>query len=260
MNAWRRMLVRRMLVLGVVLALPAALAAQEPDVRAQLAARGAPPDLAQGVAAIAADAAARGLPQGPLVDKALEGWAKHAPPDRILSVVRRFAARMDDAREAVALAGLAAPPGELVAAAAEALGRGLSAPQVGEVVRAAPQVPLTAPGLRVVAALAAQGLPVDQAVAVVADALRGGRTMAQLLDMPSVMRAMQGQGMSPPEIGRQMMEGGGAGEHPEGMRPGAGAGAAPGGGRAPMPMGPGGRPGSGNPPPPPGGHRPPRRP
>ena len=224
--------------------------AQQGDVRAQLVARGLPADLVDGVAAVAADAAGRGLPTAPLADKALEGWAKRVPSARIVSVVQQFAGRMVEARDAVRTAGAAAPSGDMVAAAAEAMNRGMSAAQVGDVVRAAPASPSAAPGLRVAAALSAQGMAMEQAVTVVARAMHDGRAVEQILDLPSVMSAMQARGMAPPEIGRRMLEGGpggpgmrgpGAGLRPEGGPGGAGP-------RAGRPVPPRIGPGAGRPP------------
>jgi hypothetical protein len=227
------------LMVIAVLARPVALWAQEAEARAQLAQRGLPPELAQGVAALVADAGGRGLPTDPLVDKALEGWAKHAPPAQILNVVSQFAGRMGVARDAVTGAGIATPPGEVVSAAAEAMGRGISGPQVAQVVRAAPQAPLAAPGLRVAAALTAQGLSSGRAVNIVADALRSGRNAAQILDLPSVMRTMQSQGMSGEDIGQRMLREGEGPGHGGGMRSG------PGSGSNDQPLGPGSRSGRG---------------
>jgi len=237
--------------LAVLAALPVSAAyAQDGGVRAQLTARGLPADLVDGVAAVAADAAGRGLPTAPLADKALEGWAKRVPSARIVSVVQQFAGRMVEARDAVRTAGAAAPSGEVVAAAAEAMNRGMSAAQVGEVVRAAPASPSAAPGLRVAAALSAQGMAMEQAVTVVAGAMHDGRAVEQILDLPSVMRAMQARGMAPPEIGRQLLHGapGGAGMRGPGagLRPEAGPGGA--GPQAGRPVPPRGGPGAGRPP------------
>ena len=222
--------------------------AQQGDLRAQLMARGLPAELVDNVAAIATGAAARGLPTAPLADKALEGWAKRVPPARIVSVVRQFAGRMVEARDAVRTAGAAAPSGDMVAAAAEAMNRGMSAVQVGDVVRAAPASPSAAPSLRVAAALSAQGMQMEQAVSVVARAMHDGRAVEQILDLPSTMRAWQAQGMAPPEIGRRMLAGapGGPGMRgPGGLRPEGGPGGtgSPAGRPVPPRIGPGaGRP------------------
>ena len=233
--------------------------AQQGELRTQLTARGLPADLVDGVAAVAADAAARGLPTAPLADKALEGWAKRVPSARIVSVVQQFAGRMVEARDAVRTAGAATPSGDVVAAAAEAMNRGMSAAQVGDVVRAAPASPSAAPSLRVAAALSAQGMQMEQAVSVVARAMHDGRAVEQILDLPSTMRAWQAQGMAPPEIGRRMLAGapggpgmrGPGGLRPEGAPGGPGAGPPPG---RPVPprIGPGaGRPPTRMPPRPP---------
>ena len=201
-----------MLALALCAAIAGSARAQQPGVRARLAARGLPAGLVDGVAAVASEAASRGLPTDPLADKALEGWAKHAPPERILSVVQQFAGRMGEARQAVQSAGVTSPQGEVITAAAEALGRGMNAAQLGSIVRAEHGSGQLAPGLRVTAALSAQGMRMDQAVQVVTGAMRRGRSSDQILDMPSIMRAMQTQGLDAPEIGRRMLSGDDHGE------------------------------------------------
>jgi len=224
----------------VLAASAAAATAQQPDVRAQLSARGLPPDLVNGVAAVATDAAARGLPTAPIADKALEGWAKRAPAPRILSVVEAFAGRMSDAQTAVRAAGAGAPSGDVIAAAAEAMGRGMTAGQVQDVVRAGPTAAAVAPALRVASALSAQGMQMSQAVTVVSAAVREHRSTEQILDMPSVMRAMQAGGTPPADIGRQLMESGGpgrGGESGHGGGPGVSGGNGPGGGPGQRPPG-----------------------
>lgn len=257
MNA--AMLRRTAAAAGLLLVVAAGAARAQHDVRAQLSARGLPADLVDGVVAVAAEASLRGLPTGPIADKALEGWAKRAPAPRILTVVQGFSARMGEAQTAVRGAGVVQPPGDVIAAAAEAMGRGMSTTQVVDVVRAGSAPADAAPALHVATALSAQGMSMDQAVTVVSTAMRDGRPADQILDMPSVMRTMQARGMAPPEIGRQLMQGGG-GPHRGG--PGPGMGGSPGGQRPPgagnRPPGPGGgmRPPGELPPPPGGGKRP----
>lgn len=210
--------IRRLLVAGALAAVPVPLTAQQGDVEARLRTRGIPADLAREVRTIAADAASQGVPAGPLADKAIEGWAKHVPAERIVAALRQFAARMAEARIAVRGAGLEAPPGTVIAAAAEAMGGGLRAEQIRSVVRAAAP-DAAAPGLSVAAALAAQGLGSEQAVTIVVDAMHRRRPMSQLLDLPSVARAMHDQGMTPGEIGEKLMprhggdDAGGEGDH-----------------------------------------------
>ncbi len=227
--------VRGVTLVALLALLAAPAAAQEADVRAQLAARGLPNDLAGQVAAVAAEAAARGVPTGPLVDKAIEGFSKHVAEARIIGAVRALSLRLADAREAVRAAGLASPTAEVVAAAAEAMGRGIGQGQIGAVVRVSP-VLAVAPGLSVAAALVAEGLGSEQAVAVVVDAMRAGRPVSQILDLPSTARAMESQGMSPADIGREMLHGG------DGRHDGAHRGGGPGGQLPDLPPPPGVRP------------------
>ncbi len=200
----------RRLVVAVLVAAPAALLAQGTGtagagVEGRLTARGLPADLVQQVSRIATDAAAQGVPASPLADKAIEGWAKHVPADRIVAAVRAFAGRMADAGVAVRHAGVSVPSGRVIAAAAEAMGGGLKAEEVGSIVRAAATAEAAAPGLSVAASLAAQGISDAQAVTIVVNALRHGRSMSQLLDLPSVARSMHDQGMSPSEIGDRLL-------------------------------------------------------
>lgn len=226
----------RHLSLATVLAvLVTPAGAQQADVRGTLEARGLPAQLVADVTAVAVEATAQGLPAEPLVDKAIEGWAKRVPAPRILAVVQQFRLQLYDARQAMIRGGGGEPLGIVVAAGAEAMARGISAEQVETVVRAAPRPESSAPGLRVAAALTAQGLTSDQAVTIVIDAMRRGQTDAQLLDLPSVARAMHAQGLGPAQIGQQMMGGG-----PQGIGRGLGS-------RPPdVPAGLGPPPGKGN--------------
>src|SRR5437867_9569842 len=96
------------------------------DVRAELMARGAPAELASRIQQVVAQAVHDGLPTEPLADKALEGWAKQAPPERLLIAVDDLRHRLTAAREAAVEAGLTAPSGTLVSSAAQALSRGLT--------------------------------------------------------------------------------------------------------------------------------------
>jgi hypothetical protein len=216
--------IRGLVAAAALAAAPALVAAQQDDVEARLQARGVPADLARDVAAIAADAASRGVPGDPLADKAVEGWAKQVPAARIVTAVRAFAGQLALARDAVRAAGMAEPPGDLVVAAAEAMGTGLGAGHVASVVRAAPNAVEAAPALNVTAALAAQGLGGEQAATIVVRALRGRRSMVQLLNLPSQARVMHSEGLGPSEIGRKMLGGEdeGAGAHTSptrGVRP-----------------------------------------
>lgn len=184
---------------------------QEPAVQELLVARGAPAEFADRVAAIVASATADGLPTGPIAQKALEGWAKRGrvPPDRIISVLGGLTQRLRQGRDAATAAGLASPPGAVVAAAAEALGRGLTAEQVGEVIRAAPTPEAAATGITVAASLAAQGLETAAAVTAVSDAYADAQPPELLLELPSALAELMARGVPLPDVARQILEGGG---------------------------------------------------
>jgi hypothetical protein len=201
-------LLRRTVVAALFLAVPVVLAAQAAGVEGRLQTRGLPASLAHRVAVVAAAAAGRGVPDGPLADKAIEGWAKQVPPDRIVVAVQRFADQMVRARDAVLTAGIATPQGPVIAAAAEAMRSGMRAEQVRRVVQAAGAGVIAAPGLSVAAALSAQGLGSDQATRIVVGAMQSHRSMQELLDMPSVARVWHDQGMSPGDIEHRMLDGG----------------------------------------------------
>ncbi|PYP47677.1 MAG: hypothetical protein DMD50_02910, partial [Gemmatimonadetes bacterium] len=99
------------LAVGLVLAtiLAGGLAAQ--NVPPRLDGR-VSPEVQRAVRRIAADAAARGLPVDPLVQKAIEGAAKGVPGERVIAAVRALATRLGEAREAVHDAGVTAPSGD----------------------------------------------------------------------------------------------------------------------------------------------------
>lgn len=99
------------------------------------------PETARAVAALVDSARARGVPDEPLVQKALEGASKGAGGDAIVAAVRRLAARIDTARAAL---GDDASRAELVAAAA-ALDLGANAESLRSVREHRPQGQLIGP-------------------------------------------------------------------------------------------------------------------
>jgi hypothetical protein len=217
--------------LAVLLSIvPTGLVGQLPDYQSQMTERGLPAALVAEVTAIAADATAAGLPAGPLVDKAIEGWAKRVPQPRIVAALNQFRVRLHAAQQAMIRTGHPEPPGPIVAAAAEAMAQGIDEAQMGEIVAAA-QTPASAGhGLRVAAALAAQGIDGDEASAIVVQSMHRGWTDAQLLDLPSFANQMRAQGTPPQQVGQRLMQGGGS------M---AGAGVSPGMGSRPPGVPPG---------------------
>jgi len=233
----------RYIVLFAVLALSTtAEAAARQDVGERLRAAGAPDAFVAGVTTLVTQAAADGLPVAPLESKALEGWAKRSrvPAERVMSVLQELRGRLTAARDVTVTAGLTPPPGDVVAAAAEALGRGLSAEQVRDLVAGAPAPASAAAGLTVAASLAAQGLARDAAVAAVQDAWRQGRAAADVFELPSVVADLLARGVPMSDVARQILEGGGLPAAAGGAqgRPGAVAGPPPGKGPVDPPRGP----------------------
>lgn len=208
-------------------ALHGAAWAQEPDVRDRLRAAGATPAYVERVAEIAAAVRADGLPVEPIVTKALEGWAKRGrvPEARIFAGLETLRGRLAAGRDATVAAGMTSPPGAVVAGAAEALGRGLTPEQVGDVIRAAPTPEAAATGLVVAASLAAQGLETAAAVRAVNQAHAEGGQPEQVFELPSVLAGMLAEGIPMADVARRIFEGGGlplppAVAGPPGARPG----------------------------------------
>jgi hypothetical protein len=120
------------------------------------------------------DSAATGdAPTGPLVAKALEGAAKHAPGERIVVAVRSLAADLTVARHAL---GTGADEASLVAGAA-ALRAGASSAYLGELRKSRAATAVAWP-LAVLADLVTHGIPVDTAGSVLLALARTGATDA----------------------------------------------------------------------------------
>jgi hypothetical protein len=166
--------------LVVLLAAAAPLAAQ--SARDRLAGRVPSATLAV-LDSIFQDAARSGLPTEPLVQKALEGEAKGAAPDRIVAAVGASAAQLRSARVLLGSAGESRPsdPGEVTAVAA-ALARGVSPQLVGRLSAALPGEP-TGPALHAVADLVGHGFAEDSSVDLMVDAARLGLRGLRFLDV-----------------------------------------------------------------------------
>jgi len=119
------------------------------------------PQVLAAVQVLLDSARAARLPTGPLVAKALEGAAKHAPDERIVLAVRSLFGDLDRTRVAL---GADAAPSE-IAAGATAMRAGVGAPALARLRRA--RKDLTVP-LAVLTDLVINGVPVDTAV----DAIR----------------------------------------------------------------------------------------
>lgn len=184
-----------MAVLTGLLALSAPLAAQEAAgmdrVRTSF-----PGEAADEIARIVADAEAEGLPTAPVVAKALEGAAKGVPADRVVSAVSAYADRL---QRASGLLPEGAPTDGIVSAS-DALRRGATPDAVRDVgARAGDASP---EALVVLGDLAEAGVPVDQAVEVVTEALAQGRRGQGLLAMPAAVRRLTRQGTPPGQAAR----------------------------------------------------------
>jgi hypothetical protein len=164
------------------------------DVGAQFARR-LPADVAAAVATVVDSATARGLPTGPLVNKALEGAAKGVPGDRIVAAVRMVLDQMNTA--AVALRGVGETSAEAITAGAFAISAGLSADQVTEVARTARPNSPTATALQVVGTLAALGVPPASSVDLVDATIRARRPVGDLISLPSQVQAAMARGAAP---------------------------------------------------------------
>ena len=195
--------------MALLLALAAApLAAQQPDsAQARLVARGLPVELAAQVAAVARETESRGLPGQAVVDKAIEGWFKRVPPQRIVGAVRDLSQRLDRARTDLRAGGVAQPPGAVIAGSAEAAAQGIARGGQVAIIRAAPSGDAAASGLAVSAALVVQGLDPATSAQLVSESFRRGRTLAQVLDLPAAARALQVRGTASGDVGRQLLNG-----------------------------------------------------
>jgi len=129
--------------------------------------------------AVLDSARAAGLPAEPLVDKALEGAAKHASTDRIVSVVRELSARLADARSALGGYGT---PGEL-SAATSALRAGIAPATLADLRRLRHNEQVTIP-LAVAAELVARGVRPDSASAEVLRLAAAGARDVELAALP----------------------------------------------------------------------------
>jgi hypothetical protein len=201
------------LVLGSTLT--GALSAQ--DVRTRLDER-VSPEVQRAVQGIVADAAARGLPVDPLVQKAIEGGAKRVAGERVIAAVRALAVRLGEAREAVRDGGVAAPSGDLVEGGADALNAGLTGRQVGDLVRASGPPYDPALTLRVAATLAALGVPTTQAFQLVQEMISAGRSPSDLLGLPGQIQAGVARGATPAQAAAGLARA--AGGLPPGRLPG----------------------------------------
>lgn len=128
-------------------------------------------------------ATAEGFPAEPLVQKALEGAAKHVSGDRIVKAVALSIEQLRQARALLVRAGDAAPvTATEVTAVAWALKRGLPPPMVERIVAALPDQPRSA-AFHALADLAAHQFNADTAADLVLTAVGEGVRGPRLLDV-----------------------------------------------------------------------------
>ncbi len=170
------------------------LAAQG-DVRARLVGR-VSPEVVQLVSTLADSARRLGLPDAPLVDKALEGAAKGAAPDRIAAAVQTVFGQLNVAATAIRSTGTSAGAQE-IEAGAFALGAGLTSDDVAAIARTADGTHPTMAVLQVGGALAAMGVPRGQTVGLVQSAVRSGLPLGDLTNLPAQVQAAAAGGVPP---------------------------------------------------------------
>ena len=142
-----------------------------------------PPAALPAIDSLITAAAAESLPTEPLVQKALEGGAKHIPADRLVNGVRRGLLQLREARAIVsrAVPGQSPRDGD-VAAVAAALARGLSGPIVERLITVAPTEP-PGPALHAAADLVAHHFDPDSAADLLVEAHNKGLRGVRLLDV-----------------------------------------------------------------------------
>lgn len=170
----------RRAALAALFLVPSLVAAQTPNrdrAREVLA-----PDVLASVERLADEVERDGLPPDPVFAKALEGAAKGVPGDRLLPALNAYAARLRDARN---LLGGAVDPAVLVAGV-DALTRGVPAATLRGLER-----PERRPvALVVLADLVQSGIPADDALSVVREALARRAADDALLDIPAMARRL----------------------------------------------------------------------
>jgi hypothetical protein len=116
----------------------------------------------------------KSLPDQPMRDRIAEGQAKGAAEAQIVDAVQGVETRLEASQAALIQAGRAQPQQSEVAAGAQAIERGATAAQIQALVKHAPADRSLAVSFNVLAKLAANGEPVDNALAKIAAKLDAG--------------------------------------------------------------------------------------
>lgn len=152
------------------------------SVRARLEGR-VPPASIPVIDSLVGVAAAEGLPTEPLIQKAIEGGAKHVSGERIVQAVTLNLEQLRQAKALLVRAGDSQPvtPVE-VTAVTSALKRGLAAPIVERMVVALPDQPRSS-ALHALADLAAHRFNADSSADLILAAIGAGLRGPRLLDV-----------------------------------------------------------------------------
>ncbi len=245
LRALRRLMNRTMkhylLSLGLIAVCSAGALAQTPLDRARAA---LPAAAARNFDQTLANARTRGLPTEPLVDKALEGIAKHAPANLILDAVRR---RFDLlARADADLRPFGPPAPRDVAAVADALQRGVSDDVVKRVRAGARDGEPVALALHTLTDLLDRGVPVDVAFEVLSNWRARHGSADELRQLPAAVDKLVREGQSPGAAGRAVAaQAGGRPASPPGLQKKPAPKLTPGKGRVGPPVPPGAGPPAG---------------
>ncbi len=179
---------------GFLLCLRATSSAAQDTDRLQHARAALPASAATRFDRILQNAAARGLPAGPLIDKTLEGEAKGIAAERILDVVALLADNLARARSILLESGAAAP--EDVSAAADALRRGVPEDNIRALRAQQRGRPFALP-VETLADIEQQGVPGDRALSLLAAWNRHGADPAELRELPAAIERLIRNGTLP---------------------------------------------------------------
>jgi len=165
--------------------------------------RALPPGDLDRIRAMARDLADEGIPPQLIRRKALEGIAKGVPPDRIVGVLEDYSVRLREARGLLGAGGVATADAPGLAAAAEAVRRGVPPEAIRGVAReaAADGAPeggrrLAVP-LLVLGDLMEAGVPADQALELVEEGMRRGAPEQGMLNFSAAVQRRIRMGEDP---------------------------------------------------------------
>jgi hypothetical protein len=149
-----------------------------------------PQTLFQSVETLAVDAAGRGVPEGPLFNKALEGMAKGVPEPLLLDALQGYSQRLGMTRAAFGSEATTS----LLVAGANALQRGVDRESLRSLGAARGRSPMA---VMVFADLIETGVTSEGALRVVHEAMGKGMGEDMMLHIPEQVHRFMRQGHSP---------------------------------------------------------------